>query len=139
MMKLINFRFILILIIASLIIIKFFNTPYNLYSVLLHDHEKRMTQAYGYCNNESWGFYNYIQKKFNIKDQEVAIINDEGFITLEHLFNLKRANNLNSKYLIILNYISENNQNIYESDIKFISNYKVLYRYNNCYLMELHE
>jgi len=138
-MKLINFKLITILIVAILIITKFFNSPYNLYSILLSNYESRMTQAYGYCNNEGWGFYNYVQKKYNIKNQDVYIINDEGFVTLENLFNLKRVNNFNSKYLIILNYISENNKNIYESNINFISNYKILYQYNNCYLMQLHD
>ena len=46
-----------------LIIVKFFNTSYNSYSILLWDYDMRMTQEYGFCKNESWGFYNYVIKR----------------------------------------------------------------------------
>ena len=58
-----NKKNILFFIIFFLIIFKFFNTPYNAYSLILWDYDKRMTQAYGFCKNESWGFYNYVISK----------------------------------------------------------------------------
>ena len=89
------------LILIILIIFKFFNTPYNIYSLQNWDYEKRMKQAYGMCQNESWGFYSLVINKFNLKNEDIRIFNDEGHVTLENLFNIKRTSNNNSKYLII--------------------------------------
>ena len=45
----------------------------------------------------------------------------------------------NNKYLIILNFQSTNNQDIYDSRVRNIENYNMEYRYNNCYLMRLND
>jgi hypothetical protein len=98
-----------------------------------------MKQQYGYCNNESWGFYDLITKKFNLKDESIKIINDEGHVTLENLFSLKKNNFINAKYLILLNYKSKNNEDIFNGKYNFIKKYKTIYRYNNCFLMKLND
>ena len=94
-----------------------------------------MEQNYGYCENESWGFYNYVLKKFNLENEKITIINKKGNVTLENLFNIKKNNFISSNYLILLNYISENEENI--SQAKFLKNkkFETIYRYNNCYLI----
>ena len=99
--KNIKMKYFFFLLLISLIILKFFNTPYNLYSILNWNYNERMKQQYGYCNNESWGFYDLITKKFNLKDESIKIINDEGHITLKNLFSLKKNNFINAKYLIL--------------------------------------
>ena len=126
-------------LIIILAIFKLFNTPYNLYSILNWNYEERMEQNYGYCNNESWGFYNLIYKKFNLSKENVMIINDEGHITMEQFFDLKKNNNKDNKYAIILNYKSEDNENILNGKYNFLQNYKVKYRYNNCYLLKIND
>ena len=98
-----------------------------------------MEQEYGYCKNESWGFYNYINRNYDLKNSEIKIFNDEGFVTLEHLFGLKKNNFYKTKYVIILNFKSENDQNIFQSKHSFLKDYKLKYRFNNCYLLELNE
>ena len=122
-----------------LIILKFFNLPYNLYSILNWNYDERMEQQYGYCKNESWGFYNSITKQFDLKKEKIKIINDEGFITLENLFNLKKSNLINSKYLILLNYKSNDDENLFNGKYDFIKKYKIIHRHNNCYLLELND
>ena len=136
-----NSKNILFFLIFFLIILKFFNTFYNSYSISLWNYKERMTQAYGYCQNESWGFYNYVIKKFNLGSQNLRIIHSEDNVTLQNLFNLKKEwdNSIKTNFLIILNYKSENNQDIFQSKYKFIKNYKIKYRFNNCYLMELND
>ena len=62
--KNIGHKNILFLILVILIIFKFFNMPYNLYSLLHWNYDSRLEQTYGYCEKESWGFYNSISKKF---------------------------------------------------------------------------
>ncbi len=136
-LKEIKFGFVFIII--SLMILKFFNTPFNFYSIMNWNYEDRMDQNYGFCENESWGFHNYVIKKFELQNQEVNIINDSGHVTLERIFNLKKTNTENAKFYIILNYLSENNEKIFDSKYDFLKNYKIKYRYNNCFLMEIND
>lgn len=136
-LKKIKFGFVFIII--SLMILKFFNTPFNFYSIMNWNYEDRMNQNYGFCENESWGFHNYVIKKFELQNQEVNIINDSGHVTLERVFNLKKTNTKNAKFYIILNYLSENNEKIFDSKYDFLKNYKIKYRYNNCFLMEIND
>ena len=137
--KIKELKYLIPIILFTLIILKFFNAPYNFYSILNWNYEDRMEQEYGYCKNESWGFYNYINKNYDLKNSDVKILNDEGFVTLEHLFNLKKNNSYKTKYVIILNFKSENDQNIFQSKHGFLKDYKLKYRFNNCYLLELNE
>ena len=134
-----NNKHIFFLILAILIIFKFFNMPYNLYSILNWNYDSRLEQVYGYCEKESWGFYNSISKKFNLKNEDIKIINDEGHVTLEQLFNFNKVETKDTKYLILLNYKSENKEDIFDSKYDLIKNYKIKYRYNNCYLLELND
>ena len=129
-------KYIGIVVIILLIIFKFFNTPYNFYSILNWNYEKRMEQNYGFCKNESWGFYNHVIKKFDLSGQEINTINDEGHVTLENLFDIKKSKDNKSNYLILTNYQSENNNDIFNSQYEFLKNYKILYRKNNCYLLK---
>ena len=134
-----NIKSFFFFLIFFLIVIKFFNTSYNSYSLLLWDYNKRMTQEYGFCKNESWGFYNYVIKKYNLQNKKINIINDEGFIKLYSLFKDVKITDKNYKYLMILNFQSENEESIYNSKIANINNFSVKYRFNNCYLLELND
>ena len=136
LMKAKEIKYIGMIVIIILIIFKFFNTPYNFYSILNWNYEKRMEQNYGFCKNESWGFYNHVIKKFDLSGQEINTINDEGHVTLENLFDIKKSKDNKSNYLILTNYQSENNNDIFNSQYEFLKNYKILYRKNNCYLLK---
>ena len=137
--KIRELKYLIPIILITLVILKFFNSPYNFYSILNWNYEDRMEQEYGYCKNESWGFYNYINRNYDLKNSEIKILNDEGFVTLEHLFDLKKNNFNKTKYVIILNFISENDENIFQSKYSFLKDYKLKYKFNNCYLLELNE
>ena len=137
--KIRELKYLISIILITLVILKFFNSPYNFYSILNSNYEDRMEQEYGYCKNESWGFYNYINRNYDLKNSEIKILNNEGFVTLEHLFNLKKNNSAKTRYAIILNFKSENIQTIFESKYTFLKDYKLKYRFNNCYLMELND
>ena len=129
-------KIIFFFIIVSLIVLKFFNTPYNFYSLLNWNYEKRMEQNYGFCENESWGFYNFVINRFDLGGQEINTINDEGNVTLENLFNIRKNKNNNSEYLILTNYQSENDEGIFNGKYDFLKNYKIIFRKNNCYLLK---
>ena len=130
----------LIYLIFIIVIIKFFDLPYKTYSILKSDYSQRMTRAYGFCNKESWGFYNHVVKKFNLKNQKINLINQGGFVNIDALFKeIEYSEDENSKFLMLLNFQSEENKTIYSSDIKNIKNYTIKYRFNNCYLLELND
>ena len=126
-------------LIFFLVIIKFFNTFYNGYSLLIWNYDKRMTQEYGFCKNESWGFYNYVIKNYNLQNKKINIINDEGFVRIYSLFRNFNITDKNYKYLIILNFQSENKEDIYNLKINNINDFSIKYRFNNCYLLELND
>ena len=126
-------------LIFFLIIIKFFNTFYNGYSLLLWNYDKRMMHEYGFCKNESWGFYNYVIKNYNLQNKKINIINDEGFVRIYSLFKNFNITDKNYKYLIILNFQSENKEDIYNLKIDNINAFSIKYRFNNCYLLELND
>ena len=120
--------------VLMLFLFQFFKLPYSAYNLLKWDYNNRMTQFYGYCNNESWGFYNYVIEKFELKNKSINIINYEGHVTLDVLFNLNRSIENKSNYYLILNYQSINDETIFDN-FEYLKDYKILYRYNNCYLL----
>ena len=133
-----NIKNCIFLLFFFIIILKFLNVFYNTYYISVSNYEKRMTSAYGYCKNESWGFFNEVYKKYNLKDKKINIINDEGHVLLDTLFNIKKTYN-DAQYLIVLNLQTTNKNNIYNLKFNNIKKYSVKYRFNNCYLMELND
>jgi len=136
-MKQKNFIIFFLLIIF---IFQFFKLPYSTYNLLKWDYKNRMTQNYGYCERESWGFYDYVIERFKLKDKSITVINYEGHVTLEFLFNFENAvgehyqEKKKSDYFLITNFESSNDETIFDK-FEDLKNYKVLYRYNNCYLL----
>lgn len=130
----------LLYLIFFIMIIKLFNAFYSTYYVSRWDYKTRMTQHYGYCDRESWGFYNDVSKKFDLKNEEIRIINNGGYVTIDPLFkDINNSKDINSKYLMLLNFQSEINKDIYSSKIENIDKYSVKYRLGNCYLLELND
>ena len=129
-----KFKNFIITFVLILFLFQFFKLPYSAYNLLKWDYNNRMTQFYGYCDNESWGFYNYVIKKFELKNKSINIINYEGHVTLDSLFNLNKSIKNKSNYYLILNYQSINDETIFDN-FEYLKDYKILYRYNNCYLL----
>ena len=122
-----------------IVIMKFFNAPYNIYSTIKFDYKERMTQTYGFCGNESWGFYNHVIEKFNLKKQKIHIINN-NFVHIAALFNeIDYTAEKNPKLLMLLNFQSKNDETIYSYKLDNIDKYSIKYKFNNCYLLELND
>ena len=75
----------------------------------------------------------------DLKNYEIDIINDGGYVTLERVFNIKKTNSKNPKFIIILNFESKNDENIFDFKNDLLKNYKIKYRYDNCFLMEIND
>ena len=118
----------------------FFNTFYSTYVVLTSNYDVRMTQTYGYCKNQSWGFYDQVTKKFDLKDQEIRIINNGGHVIIDPLFKeINQSWNKDSRFLMLLNFETKKNKDIYSSKVENIKNYSIKYKFGSCYLLELND
>lgn len=134
----------IVLFILTLFIFQFFKLPYSVYNLLKWDLGDRMVQSYGYCEKESWGFYDYVTKRYNLNDKQMMIINHEGHVTLEFLFDFEKSvgkhysideiEKSKINYYLILNYQSVNDETIFDY-YTYLNNFKILFRYNNCYLL----
>jgi hypothetical protein len=76
-----------------------------------------------------------IIQKFDLKNKEIHIINDEGHSTLENLFGIKNSRDNNSDYLILIIKVKID-ESIFNGKYEFLKNYNILYRKNDCYLLK---
>jgi hypothetical protein len=130
----------LLYLVFFIVIMMFFNTFYSTYVVLTSNYDVRMTQTYGYCKNQSWGFYDQVTKKFDLKDQEIRIINNGGHVIIDPLFKeINQSWNKDSRFLMLLNFETEKNKDIYSSKVENIKNYSIKYKFGSCYLLELND
>ena len=107
------------LILLILIIIFSINTNFyrNLYEVISHKFDNRITKTYDYCNGESIGYLLNIKKKYQINDNPKIInyIHTPGVNWV--IINTKKINQKSNK-IILLNYPGSNS----EVKLKKISN-----------------
>ena len=130
----------LLYLVFFIVIMMFFNTFYSTYVVLTSNYDVRMTQTYGYCKNQSWGFYDQVTKKFDLKDQEIRIINNGGHVIIDPLFKeINQSWNKDSRFLMLLNFETKKNKDIYSSKVENIKNYSIKYKFGSCYLLELND
>jgi hypothetical protein len=119
------------LLLLILIIIFSINTNFfrNLYEVILHKFDNRITKKYDYCIGESIGYLLHIKKKYQINDNPKII----NYVHTPHviwsIINTKQIDQ-NSNKLILLNYPGPNliksldkiNNNLFElNDAYFLS------------------
>ena len=97
------------LLLLILIIIFSINTNFlrNLYEIILHKFDNRITKTYGYCNGESIGYLLSIKKKYQINDNPKIInyIHTPGVNWA--IINTKKINRKSNK-IILLNYPGSN-------------------------------
>ena len=123
------YKFYIILILV-LILVKQIDIFKKTYFTLTRSYDSRLVSNYEFCGQESIGFLSYIKAKFNI-DSIVPIINFESSPNSSWYFS--DLNNNKTNKIIFLNYSKYNQVNSTSHDLKV---YKIIYKYNNCYLLE---
>ncbi len=125
-MKIIKIEnFIYLSIILFLMInFKFFE---SVYIVFKSSYEQRLIANYGYCEQSSYGFVSYIQKKYNLK-KNIKILNEESYPSSQ-AFIYKPGENFYENKFILLNY------NKVKTDIK-LNDYFIIEQFKNCYFLE---
>ena len=115
----------LLLIIFFTVHFKFFE---NTYIILKSDYDQRLTQNYGYCEKNSYGFIKYIEKKYQLK-KNINIFNDESYPRSD-VFIYKPKKEFLKNQIILINY------NEKDSSID-MEEYNVIEKFKNCYYLEL--
>lgn len=98
-----------------------------------------MTDFHGFCSLESFGFINFIQKKYDFK-QKPMIINFEDVPNNSWAFlKFYKNQKIDKNFIVILNYQGdilkkENFQKKYNFNIE---DYSLLEKSKNCYLFKI--
>lgn len=122
---------IIITLLSILFFLIFFKTFHNVYVIVRNDYAARLTNNYGYCDKQGYGFVNSTIIKNGIKDNINIINNLNGFAHIDSLF-YKFDKSYNKNYVILLNY----NNNNYVITLNN-SKYEILDSYENkCFLLK---
>ena len=134
-----NYYKVIIILVALLITLKQIDFFKKLYFTLTRSYETRLIKEYEFCGGESIGFLNQIKKNFNIY-YKIPIINYEISPNSNWYFNnLKK---IKTNKVIFLNYTMQNKSFTGNENNKFshdLDSYKILYKYNNCYFLEIND
>jgi len=134
-----NYNKIIIILTILLITLNQTNFFKKLYFTLNRSYETRLIKEYKFCGSESIGFLNNIKNQFSI-DYKIPIINYETSPNSSwYLNDLKK---IKTNKVIFLNYTMDNKNFDYKKNNKFshdLNSYKILYKYNNCYFLEIND
>jgi hypothetical protein len=112
-----------------------FNLPLNSYLILKNNYHVRLIQTYGFCEKESFGYVEKINKRFNFQ-KNIKTFNFKDFPSESSVFFFNPNFFFDDKKIIILNYDQYNDQIKKEFYQKFKS-YKILDNYQNkCFFVE---
>ena len=130
---------IIIFLIFTLHFSEFFLNFFKLYK---YDYTDRMTQVYGNCGKESYGFINKINKKYKLKKNIVILHPNPNFsFNNSNWFIHKINNEFYDNQLILIN----ENDNLKKSNLdryslifkgKNIGQYKIMEKENSCYYLK---
>jgi len=131
--KHLNLVYINILVI--LFTIYSFNLPLNSYSITKKNYQIRLIDKYGFCEKESYGYIEKINKKFGAT-KNIETFNFDNYPKSSSVFFYRINNIFDDKKIIILNYDSDNPlKTMHLKNI--LKNYKILDNYKNkCFLLE---
>lgn len=122
---------IILTLLSILFFLIFFKTFHNVYVIVRNDYAARLTNNYGYCDKQGYGFVNSTIIKNGIKDNINIINNLNGFAHIDSLF-YKFDKSYNKNYVILLNY-NNNNSVITLNNSK----YEILDSHENkCFLLK---
>lgn len=130
MKKKIKLNNIIVIFLSILSFLIFFKTFHNLYVINRNDYETRLTNNYGYCDKQGYGFVRSTINKHKIKDNIRIINNSNDFAAIDSLFyNFDKI--YDEYYLILLNH---NNKSL---SILKNPKYQILDSYENkCFLIK---
>ena len=119
-----NYLIYIIILFFFAIYFKFFE---NTYIILREAHGERLIKNYGYCERNSYGFIEHIEKKYKPK-KNIHVYNDEVYPS-SNSFIFKQDINFYENKIILLN----NNKKNSKINLK---NYSIIEKFKNCYFLK---
>lgn len=131
--------FIVIILLCLIFLFHNLNLFKKTYFTISRDYETRMTDIHGFCSLESFGFINFIQKKYNFK-QKPMVINFEDVPNKSWAFlKFYKNQKIDKNYIVILNYQGDilKKENFQKKHNFNIEDYNLLEKSKNCYLFKI--
>jgi hypothetical protein len=124
----------ILILLAILFTLIFFKTFYNVYVIQRNDYIARLSNSYGYCDKQGYGFVNFIVKTRKIKEN-IKIISFDNQPNIGALFfDFNKIYNKN--YLILLNFNDKTNNSNANITLNKLQ-YKILDNYHNkCFFLK---
>ena len=108
----------------------FFKTFHNVYVINRNDYETRLTNNYGYCDKQGYGFVRSSINKNKIKDNIRIINNSNDFAAIDSLFyNFDKI--YDEYYLILLNHNDKSLGILKNPKYQILDSYE-----NKCFLIK---
>ena len=134
--------YILIILLILLIFLDYNQIFKKTFFLFTRELDKREQETSGFCYLDSVGFVKFSIKNFKIKTipKIINFKNEYGKRSIpdEYWFINKFIKKIDENYLILLNYYNQDFPNQDKSLSKFYNtkDYKVIYKFENCYLLK---
>jgi hypothetical protein len=130
-----SYEYFFIIFFTIITTLYIFNLPLNSYLILKNNYHTRLIQTYGFCEKESFGYVENINKRFNFK-KNIKTLNFKDFPSESSVFFFNPKLSFDDKKIIILNYDQYDDQ-IKKRFYQTFGNYKILDNYQNkCFFLE---
>lgn len=126
-----------IIIIVLLTFIHLFDGFENAFKIFKRSYETRMEITHGYCQNESYGFYRDVVRKYKINNYQENQENYDGYPLFRGFFYKKKIQS-NEEFYLLLNYDKSNFPEFIsvEGHKINVNKLELLFNKKNCYLFK---
>jgi len=125
------------LIIILLSFVHLFDGFENTFKILIRPYETRMQLTHGYCQNESYGFYSDVVKKYQINNYKVYQENYDGYPLFRGFFYKKKTQSDEEFYLLLNSDKQKTSKFISVEGVKVNTNeLELVFNKKNCYLFK---
>ena len=125
------------LIIILLSFVHLFDGFENTFKILIRPYETRMQLTHGYCQNESYGFYSDVVKKYQINKYKVYQENYDGYPLFRGFFYKKKTQFDEEFYLLLNSDKQKTSEFISVEGVKINTNkLELVFNKKNCYLFK---
>ena len=123
-----NLKFKIFLnLIILIFLLTLFNFPRNLNKLINYDYENRLSNIYGYCYPQAYGFIKEVKKKYKLTN--IKTINFEDFAQSDFFLNDPSEVKI-TDYFILINYDEKKHKNF------LLDDFEVIYKKQKCFLVK---
>lgn len=111
-----------------------FNTFLHVYIMINSNYDQRMIKYGGFCNDQAYGFVQFINNKYNKLKTNFNVLNylDLNPSSYGYFYNIKKK--INNKYIILIGITD-----IQLQKLLLNKNFNILEKKNNCYFIKIND